>query len=123
MFSDSQLDFYTISFDHHSKGLCDQNMPLATKLGLMLPHHKPGCLLEKKKDNYIQVKVTVKGQNVNVCLGDIFQTAKHFVTKLGIVMHYHELEYMQKSVLLFSRLVTARAHMIRTWQFLLSALM
>ena len=33
-----------------------------------------------------------KGHNVNVCPDDIFLTNKHFVTKLGIVMHRHEPE-------------------------------
>ena len=30
----------------------------------------------------------MKGQNVSVCPDDIFKTAKHFVTKLDIVMHH-----------------------------------
>ena len=38
----------------------------------------------------LRVKVTVKGQNVNVCLDDTFYTTKHFVSKLGIVMHHYE---------------------------------
>ena len=40
------------------------------------------------------VKVTMKGQNVNICPDDIFYTAKHFVTKVGIVMDHHEWEYI-----------------------------
>ena len=45
-----------------------------------------------------KVKVTVKGQNVSDC-PDIFYTAKHFVTKLDIVMPHCEPDCM-----LFSRL-------------------
>ena len=44
----------------------------------------------------IKVKVTAKGQNVNVCPDDIFQIAKHLVTKLGTVMHHHKPEFSAK---------------------------
>ena len=46
---------------------------LATKLGLMIHHHKPECLMNIAV--WItphKVKVMVKGQNVSVCPGDIF---------------------------------------------------
>ena len=38
-----------------------------------------------------KVKVTAKGQNVDI-YPDIFKTAEHFATKLGIVMHHNGLE-------------------------------
>ena len=38
-----------------------------------------------------KVKVTGKGQIVDVYPEDIFETAEPFVTELGIVMHHHEL--------------------------------
>ena len=38
-----------------------------------------------------KVKVTANSQNVYICPDDIFKTAKHLVTILGIVMHHHEL--------------------------------
>ena len=43
----------------------------------------------KKKKASFKVKVTVKGQNANVC-PDYLLSAKLMVTKLGIVMHHHE---------------------------------
>ena len=50
--------------------------------------------------------------SVNVCV-DIFQTAGHFVTKLGIVMPHRELECMQKDwCAIFKVKVSARAHII-----------
>ena len=62
-----------------------------------------------------KVKVTAKGQNVDVYPHDIFLTAKHFVTKLGIVMHHNELECQskKKSFAIFKVKVTARARMIK----------
>ena len=53
----------------------------------MIHHHKPQCLVQKERITAFRVKVTVKGQNVNVCPGDIFLTTKHFVSKFGIVIH------------------------------------
>ena len=51
-----------------------------------------------------RVKVTAKGQDVNVCPDDIFEITKHFVFKLGIVMHHCESEcHAKRSDLLFSR--------------------
>ena len=35
-------------------------------------------------------------KKVNVCPNDIFYTAKHFVMKLGVVLHHHEPECMQE---------------------------
>ena len=44
---------------------------LATKLGLMIHHHKPvSC--EKNWITAFKVQVTMKGQNVSVCPDDIF---------------------------------------------------
>ena len=45
---------------------------LATKLGLMIHHHKPECLVKKNWITAFRVKVTVKGQSVNVCPDGIF---------------------------------------------------
>ena len=39
-------------------------------------------------------------QNVNLCPG-IFKTAKHFVSKLDIEMHHHELEYLAKRLVCY----------------------
>ena len=47
---------------------------------------------EKNWITAFKVKVTVKGQNVNVCPDDILQTTEHCVTKLSIVMHHLEPE-------------------------------
>ena len=46
----------------------------------------------KKWITAFKVKVTRKGQTINVYPDDIFYTAKHFVTQLDIVVHPHELE-------------------------------
>ena len=51
----------------HGKGLYDQNMTvdsLATKFGLMIHHHKPGCLVKTNWITAFRVKATVKGQNL-----------------------------------------------------------
>ena len=61
---------------------------------------------------------------VNVC-PDIFWTAKHFVTKLAMMVQHHEPEYhtekkkKKKLFAIFRVKVKARAHMIRIWIFLL----
>ena len=40
--------------------------------------------------------------SMNVCLDGIFWTAEHFVTKLGMVMQYHELEsHVEKLFVIF----------------------
>ena len=67
---------------------------LATKLGLMKIIISQSVLWKEKKRGItaFRVKVTVKGQNVNVCPDDIFWTIKHFVFKLGIVIHHYESE-------------------------------
>ena len=75
----------------------------------MIHYHKPECPL-KKRITASKVKVTAKGQNVNVCPDDIFST-KHLVTKFGIVMHHPEIECMQKDCFaIFKVKITARAH-------------
>ena len=48
--------------------------------------------MKKKLDYCIQGQGHSEGQNVNVCLDDIFETTKHFVSRLGIVMHHYESE-------------------------------
>ena len=44
---------------------------LATKLGLVIHHQKPECLVKKKRIAAFRVKLTAKGQNVSVCPDDI----------------------------------------------------
>ena len=50
--------------------------------------------------------------SVNVCLGDIFLTAEHFVIKLGMVIQQHEPKCPaeKKRFAIFKVKVTARAH-------------
>ena len=61
-----------------------------------------------------KVKVTAKGQSVDVYPDNVFQTARHFVTKLGIVVHHNELEcHAKKSFAIFNVKVTARPRMIK----------
>ena len=65
----------------------------ATKLGLVVKHHKPECPVEKKWITEFKVKVTAMFKmSVNVFPDDIFWTAKHFVSKLGMVVQQHKLE-------------------------------
>ena len=49
---------------------------------------------------------------VNVCPDDIFLTAEHFVTRLGVVMQHYELEcHAEKKLFpIFKVKVTVRAH-------------
>ena len=66
----------------HSEGLHVKNDPFyyifwsadssESKLGLVIHHHKPECLVKKKRGTSSNVKVIVKGKNVNVCPDDIF---------------------------------------------------
>ena len=74
----------------HSKGLINQNaVPFATRLSLLVLHHKPQCPVEKigllhsrsRSQQWFKM-------SVNICLDDIFWTAKHFVTKCGVVQHH-----------------------------------
>ena len=52
--------------------------------------------------------------SVNVCV-DIFQTAGHFVTKLGMVMqHYEPQPYAEKTIVCYLQGPSpGRAHMIK----------
>ena len=45
-------------------------------------HHKPEYPVKKKRITAFRVRVTAKGQNVNVCPDDAFDTTKYFVSKL-----------------------------------------
>ena len=76
---------------------------LATKLGLMKIIISQSVLWKEKKrgNTAFRVKVTVKGQNVNVCPDDIFWTIKHFVFKLGIVIHHYESECHAKRLICY----------------------
>ena len=60
---------------------------------------------------------------MNVCLDNIFWTAKlfFFLTKLCMVMHHQEPECLAEKnmVLIFKVKVTARAYVIRVWLFTL----
>ena len=74
---------------------------LETKLGLMIHHHELECPVTKSWITAFRVKVTVKGQNVNVCSDDIFSTIKHFVSKLSIVIHHYESECLVKRLICY----------------------
>ena len=60
-----------------------------------------GVSCEKEKDTAFRVKVTAKGQNVNVCPDDIFCTTQYFVSRLGIVMHHYESECHAKRLIYY----------------------
>ena len=92
-----------------------------TKLGVIMQHHKPECQAEKLV-HCLQCQGHSKGfygktrllhsrsrsqqkfkMSVSLCPDDIFWTAEHFVTKLGMVMQHHEPEcYAEKNCLLCS---------------------
>ena len=114
----------------HIKCSYDQNMTLSTVSSEPLIPLQPNLVWwygiisqsvfwEKKwLITAFKVKVTVEGQNVSVCTDDFFKMA-HIVTKLGIVLHHHELEYMQKDLFaVFKLKVTTRAHITKLWQIL-----
>ena len=111
----------------HSEGLYDQNMTffyvfwtadsLATKLGLMIHHHKPECLV-KELDYCIQGQGHNKGSKCQCLSRWYLPNCQAFVTKLGIAMHHHEPECHAKR---FFRCFQGhtRTHVIKIWQFLL----
>ena len=85
----------------HNKGSFDQNVTLSTMSSELLILQQPNLVwwymiisqnvLWKNWYIVFEVKVRVKGQNVSFYPDDIFLTAEHFVTKLGVVMQHHEL--------------------------------
>ena len=59
-------------------------------------------------------KATAKVQNVSECLDDIFRTAVHFDTKLGMIMQDHEPAYHAENLVCCLNVkVTARAYIIK----------
>ena len=78
---------------------------LATKLGLMIHHHKPECSVE----NFWFLHSRSRSERrfkmpMYVCPDDIFWTAEHFVTKLGMVMQHHKQEcHLEENCLQSSR--------------------
>ena len=51
---------------------------------------------------------------INDCPADIFRAAKHFVTKLGMMMHQYEPECHTETLVRYLHVkVTARAHTIK----------
>ena len=61
--------------------------------------------------------------SVNIFPNDIFSTAKHFVTKVGMVIQLHEpeghVDFCFVLVAIFKGKVTSQADMIKIWLFLL----
>ena len=62
----------------------------------------------------------------NVCLDDIFRTADHFDTKLGVVMQHHEPEYCADKLVsclqcqgrskgLYDQNMTTSTHLLNSW--------
>ena len=123
--------FYSLQGQGHSKGSCDQNMTfyyifrtadsLAIKLGLMTYHHKPECLvkevgtLHSRSRSQQSVKISMFVQMVsskpqNILLPNLVWWC--IIVRLSV---------MQKDwFAIFKVKVSARAHMIKIWQFLLS---
>ena len=64
---------------------------LATKLGPIIGYHRPERLVEKV-DYCFQGQGHSEGSKCRCLSRWYFLNAKHFVTKLGIVMHHNELE-------------------------------
>ena len=94
---------------------------LAIKLGLMVHHHKPECLVGKKKKIVFKVKVTAKVQNVNEWMSRWYlQSFQHFGIELGMMMNHNEPGCHVKDWLaVFKVKVTGRVGKIKIWQFLL----
>ena len=90
--------------------------PVATKLGLIIPHHKPECPVEKmgllRSRSRSQRRFKM---SVNVCPDDIFWTTEHFVTKLGVVMQHHKQECSLKNWITTIKVkVTAKVKMSKS---------
>ena len=77
--------FYHVFWTAHSS---------ATKLGLMIHHHKPECPV--KKNELLHSWSRVK-KSMSRCL----LIPKHFLTKLGIVMHLHEPDCHAKKLICY----------------------
>ena len=116
----------------HSKGLYDQNMTLSAISSELLIPWQPNLVwwydiisqsvLWEKLITAFKIKVAVKGQNVSVCPDDTLYTAKHIVTKLGIVMHHHEPECMQKDWLAIFKVKVTQGFIWSKYEFLLHRL-
>ena len=97
------------------------SIPFATRLGLIVQHHKRECPVEKL-DYCIQGQGHSEDSVVSECFsGWYIWITEHFVTKLGMVMQHHEpecqAERKKKMFAIFKVKVTARAHMIKIWLF------
>ena len=85
----------------------------------MKHHQKPECPMKKigllHSGSRSQWRV-----KLYVCPADIFYTIKHFVFKLVIVIRHYESECHAKRLICnFKVKVSAWAHLIKIWQFLL----
>ena len=96
----------------------------ATKLGLVVQHYKLECPFEKW-DYCVKVKVTAKVQNVSECLSRwYFLNYRTFCYQIwyGEVASWARVScgnFVVVVVAIFKVKVTARAHMIKIWLFLL----
>ena len=115
------------------KGLYNQNMTIsvvsskllvlfATKLGLIVQHHKLECPVEKWIAAF-KVKVTAKVQNVSECLSRwYFLSHRTFCYQIwyGDAASWARVSCGNYFVVvaIFKVKVTARAHMIKIWLFL-----
>ena len=91
---------------------------LATKLCPMIGYHRPERLVEKV-DYCLQGQSHSEGSKCRCLSRWYFLNRQTFCTKLGIVMHHNELEChaKKKSFAIFKVKVTARARMIKIWEF------
>ena len=74
---------------------------LATKLGLIIHHHKPERPVEKKKDYWVQGQGHSEGSKFKCLSSWYVVNTKHFLFKLNIVMHRYESECHAKRLICY----------------------
>ena len=95
--SQRRLMWSTYDSDYYSFWTADS---LATRLGLMVDHHKPECFV-KKMDYCVQGQGLSEGSRCRCLSRWYLLNRQKIVTKLGIVMHHHELECHAKRIVCY----------------------
>ena len=93
--------------------------PFASKLGLIVHSHKPECFMEKL-DHCVQGQGHSKISECQWMLVQMifFWITEPFTTKLGMVMHHYEPDFLSKSgFVVFKVKVTVKDNIIKMWLF------
>ena len=94
---------------------------LATRRGLMIGYHRPERLVKTKMNYCIQGQGHSEGSKCRCLSRWYFLNRQTFCSQTRIVMHHNEREChaKKKPFAIFKVKVTARARIIKIWQFLL----